>query len=63
MLQRLGADPDMLVAALARFDTDGDASVSRREFHQALPTLGVQIDKATIDALYDSMDINGDGQV
>ena len=63
VLQRLGADPDMLVAALARFDTDGDASVSRREFHLALPTLGVQIDKATIDALYDSMDINGDGQV
>ena len=63
VLQRLGADPDMLVAALARFDTDGDASVSRREFHLALPTLGVQIDKATIDALYDSMDFNGDGQV
>ena len=42
---------------------DGDGTVSKKEFRKAMPMLGLQVSKRDIDALFDSWDPDGSGQL
>ena len=38
------------------WDTDGDGEVSRKEFHKAMPLLGLDVAKEEIDKLFNEWD-------
>ena len=42
---------------------DGDGTVSRKEFHQAMPLLGFDVPKFQVDNLFDSFDADGSGTI
>ena len=43
------------------WDNDGDGEVSRKEFHRAMPALGLNVPKKAIDELFTSWDKDGGG--
>ena len=45
------------------WDQDGDGEVSRKEFHRAVPALGLEVPKADIDALFNAWDKDGGGNL
>ena len=45
------------------WDADGDGEVSRKEFHKAMPALGLEVPKAAIDELFSQWDRSGDGSI
>ena len=45
------------------WDVDGDGEVSRKEFHKAMPALGLEVPKAAIDELFSQWDASGDGAI
>jgi len=45
------------------WDADGDGQVSRAEFHKAMPALGLDVPKETIDELFSSWDKDGGGEL
>ena len=45
------------------WDTDGDGDVSRKEFHKAMPALGLDVPKEAVDALFDQWDSDGGGSI
>jgi len=45
------------------WDTDGDGSVSKKEFRKAMPLLGFTVAKEEVDKLFDEFDPDGSGQV
>ena len=45
------------------WDADGDGQVSRAEFHKAMPALGLDAPKETIDALFSEWDKDGGGEI
>jgi len=47
-----------------QWDTDGDGEVSRKEFHKAIPALGIDdMSKDDIDSLFDEWDADGGGSL
>ena len=45
------------------WDADGDGEVSRKEFHRAMPALGLEVPKKDIDDLFSEWDKGGDGSL
>ena len=45
------------------WDTDGDGDISRKEFHKAMPALGLDVPKEAVDALFDQWDSDGGGSI
>ena len=45
------------------WDDDGNGSIDKREFRKVLPVLGVTIERAEADALFDSFDSDGSGSI
>ena len=45
------------------WDTDGDGTVSKREFRKAMPALGLHAPARDVDELFDSFDTDGSGTV
>jgi len=45
------------------WDTDGDGEVSRKEFHKAMPALGLEVPKEEVDALFSQWDADGGGSI
>ena len=43
------------------WDTDGDGTVSKKEFRKAMPMLGLDVPRDEIDKLFDSWDPDGSG--
>ena len=43
------------------WDTDGDGEVTRAEFHEAMPKLGLDVPKKEIDTLFSEWDKDGGG--
>ena len=43
------------------WDTDGDGEVTRKEFHVAMPKLGLEVSKQAIDDLFTEWDSDGGG--
>ena len=41
----------------------GDGEISRREFHEAMPKLGLEVSKKAIDELFDQWDSDGGGSL
>jgi len=46
-----------------QWDTDGDGEVSRKEFHKAMPALGIEIADFDVDALFNAWDSDGGGSL
>lgn len=47
----------------ARWDADGSGSLTRREFAQALTSLGVRLEQSELDHIVRAFDTDGDGSV
>ena len=45
------------------WDDDGDGTVSKREFRKAMQTLGLNVPREDVDALFDSFDPDGGGAI
>jgi len=45
------------------WDTNGDGEVSRKEFHEAMSWLGLEVPKAEIDKLFNQWDAGGEGSL
>merc|ERR1712216_263754 len=45
------------------WDDDGNGEISRKEFHKAMPALGLEVPKKAIDELFNEWDSSGDGSV
>lgn len=45
------------------WDADGDGEVSRKEFHKAMPALGLEVPKADVDILFNTWDSDGGGSL
>ena len=45
------------------WDVDGDGEVSKKEFHRAMPALGLDVPKKEVEALFDSWDKDGGGSL
>ena len=43
------------------WDADGDGEVTRKEFHKAMPNLGLDVPKESIDELFTEWDKDGGG--
>ena len=65
-LQRALASPGVLARVIDIFrawDEDGSGTVSRFEFARALPVLGLRVERAQAESLFDSIDEDGSGSV
>ena len=45
------------------WDADGDGEVSRKEFHKAMPALGLDVPKSDVDELFNAWDNDGGGSL
>lgn len=45
------------------WDTDGDGEVTRKEFHNAMHLLGLEVPKKDVDALFSEWDTDGGGAI
>lgn len=45
------------------WDADGDGEVSRKEFHKAMPALGLEVPKADVEELFNLWDNDGGGSL
>ena len=54
---------EQIVKLFEAFDRSGDGEVDRKEFHKAMPALGLDVPKAEIDALFDEWDPDHSGQI
>ena len=51
-----------LLDLFRQWDADGDGDISRKEFHKAMPALGLEVPKADVDKLFDEWG-GGDGTI
>lgn len=63
LLKLMGKKREALLAFFSSWDTNGDGYISRLELHKSLPLTGVPAEKATVDALFDTMDYARLGRV
>ena len=59
----LAAQLGRVIDLFRAWDDDDNGRVSRREFHRALPALGLLVDRAAAEALFDELDADGSGEV
>ena len=59
----LGSHWVRVIDLLHEWDEDDSGYVDKREFRKALPALGLAVDKATIDNMFDTLDSDGSGQL
>ena len=45
------------------WDDDGNQQVSKKEFRQALPVLGLLVERADADELFEEFDVDGSGEI
>ena len=46
-----------------KVDTNGDGLISRQELQDCVERLGVDLNKAEIDVVFEQADLNGDGLI
>ena len=61
--EALSANAVRVVDLFKEWDTDGDGTVSKKEFRKAIPALGLDVPRAEIDALFDQFDPDGSGDI
>ena len=59
----LKAQAGKVIDLFREWDLDGNGTVDRKEFHTAMPRLGLDVGKETIDKLFDSWDPDGSGEL
>ena len=52
-----------VVDLFREWDEDGDGTVSKKEFRKAMPLLGFDAPRATVDQVFDSFDPDGGGAI
>ena len=52
-----------VIELFREWDEDGNQQISKKEFRQALPVLGVLVDRADADALFETFDVDGSGEI
>lgn len=57
----LRANAGKVMDLFREWDVDGDGQVSKKEFHRAMPALGLEVPKKEVDTLFDSWDKDGGG--
>jgi len=57
----LRANAGKVMDLFREWDVDGDGQVSKKEFHRAMPALGLEVPKKEVDSLFDSWDKDGGG--
>ena len=59
----LRANATRVLDLFRSWDADGDGEVSRKEFHKAMPALGLEVPKADVDELFNLWDNDGGGSL
>jgi Ca2+-binding EF-hand superfamily protein len=59
----LQANAVRVIDLFRQWDEDGDGTISRSEFARAVPALGIEAPEAVVDALFDSFDPDGSGEI
>ena len=59
----LRANATRVLDLFKSWDVDGNGEVSRREFHEAMPALGLEVPAADIDILFNEWDKDGGGAI
>ena len=57
----LRASSGKVLDLFREWDSDGDGEISRKEFHAAMPALGLEVPKEAIDELFNAWDNDGGG--
>ena len=63
LLKALDKNLMRIIDLFREWDDDGSGNVSKQEFRRALPCLGLKVDRASADALFDSFDDDHSGSV
>ena len=63
LTQALAVNMSRVVDLFREWDDDASGTVDRKEFRQALPMLGLRVDKATADALFNGFDDDQSGEI
>ena len=61
--ESLAAHETRVIDLFRQWDEDRSGSVSKREFRRALPILGCKVPAKVADAVFDSLDPDGSGQI
>ena len=61
--EALSKNAARVVDLFREWDTDGDGSISKKEFRRAMPMLGFDVPVKDIDALFDANDPDGSGEM
>ena len=63
LLKKMAKQKEKLLAFFQSWDTNRDGFINRHELHKSLPLTGLSADRATVDALFDSMDYAETGKI
>ena len=63
LAKALRANAGRVIDLFREWDTDGDGSVSRKEFRVAMPRLGFDVPEKDIDALFNEWRVGGHSSV
>jgi Ca2+-binding EF-hand superfamily protein len=63
LAEALKAQSGRVLDLFRSWDRDGDGEVSRKEFHNAVPALGLEVPKPDVDELFDKWDKDGGGSL
>ena len=59
----LNKNAGKVIDLFREWDANGDGMVSRKEFHKAMPVLGLDVGKEVVDELFSSFDPDGGGSI
>ena len=63
LTRALKANAGRVIDLFREWDQDGDGEITRKEFHKAMPMLGLEVPKAEIDTLFNTWDTSGEGSI
>ena len=63
ILRALRASSTRILDLFREWDTDGDGKISRREFIEAMPKFGIEVDAERAGEIFDQWDADGDGDL
>merc|ERR1712083_1037057 len=61
--EALAANAARVIDLFREWDIDGDGQITRKEFHKAMPMLGLEVPKREIDKVFDEFDPDGSGEI
>jgi len=61
--EALANNAGKVIDLFREWDADGDGTITRKEFHKAMPLLGFEVSKEEIDVVFDEFDVEGGGSI